>query len=217
MNKISDSPVHIIPNGIDLARYENLSRNMSRIKLGIANNEKIIVFVGRIRPVKGVPYLIEAMSLIRRKNKSCRLMLVGYGDEENINALIKKYDLTDCVSFVGKVSNEDVPGYLIASDVFVLPSLYEGFGIVILEAMAAGLPVISTNVGGPPDIIKDGVNGYLVGTKNSEQIADSVIRLLDDDRLREKMSESNITEVKKYGWESVAKQVESLFKPRIKG
>jgi glycosyltransferase involved in cell wall biosynthesis len=144
-------------------------------------------------------------------------MLVGYGDEQNINDLIKKFDLADCVSFVGKVSNEDVPQYLVASDVFVLPSLYEGFGIVILEAMAAGLPVITTNVGGPPDIIKDGVNGYLVEVKNSEQIADRVIRILNDNGLKEKMSENNRMEVKKYSWESVTMQLESLFRSIIKG
>jgi glycosyltransferase involved in cell wall biosynthesis len=144
-------------------------------------------------------------------------MLVGYGDEQNINDLIKKFDLADCVLFTGKVANEDVPQYLVASDVFVLPSLYEGFGIVILEAMAAGLPVISTNVGGPPNILTEGVNGYLVEVKNCGQIADRVIQILNDQRLKEKMSKNNLVEVKKYSWESVTAQVESLFKSIVNG
>lgn len=115
------------------------------------------------------------------------------------------------ITFIGKVPNEKVPEYMGASDVFVLPSLSESFGIVNLEAMASGLPIIATNVRGLPEIIKNGENGFLVEPKNPEGIAEKVLLLLEDDELGERISNNNRGEVRKYSWENVVETLEGVY------
>ena len=211
IQKIWNKDVFVIPNGIDLERFENLSKEDLRSKLEI-KEEKIIVFVGTLRSVKGVKYLIEAMKIIIDKNKNTRLFIVGDGKERKyLENLVKELVLEKYVTFIGKVPNEEVPEYMAASDVFVLPSLSESFGIVNLEAMASGLPIVATNVRGLPEIIKNGENGFLVEPKNPEQIADKVSLLLEDDELRERMSRKNREKAKRYSWEAVIEKLESVY------
>ena len=213
IEKICDREVFVIPNGIDLRNFEKLSKENIRKKLEIANEEEIIIFVGTLRSVKGVKYLIKAMEIIIQKNIDTRLMLVGDGeDRESLEKLVKELDLEKYVSFVGIVPNKKVPEYMVASDIFVLPSLSESFGIVNLEAMASGLPIVATKVGGLAEIIKDGENGFLVEPKNSKEIAEKVLLLLEDEEMRERISRNNKESVKKYSWESVVERLEEIYR-----
>ena len=206
----------VIPNGINLDKFRNLSRETFRKRLGIKKGEKIITFVGTLRPVKGLKYLIQAMNIISKQDTGIKLMLVGDGEERlALQELVKELDLEDRVTFVGKVLNEEIPGYMIASDVFVLPSLSESFGIVNLEAMACGLPIVASKVGGLPEIVKNGVNGFLVEPKNPEQISDKVLLLLGDDVLRERISKNNKDKVKDYSWESVVERLEKVYQNHL--
>jgi glycosyltransferase involved in cell wall biosynthesis len=208
MQKIYDRDIFVIPNGINLERFKNLSKGDIRGKGG-----KTILFVGTLCPVKGLTYLIEAMKITRDKNKDIRLMLVGSGEERvHLEVLIKKLKLKKCVNFIGKVPNEEVPEYMFASDVFVLPSLSEGFPNVVLEAMASGLPIVATNVGGLSEIIKDGENGFVVEPKSPKQIAEMVLMLLEDDELRERISKNNKKRVKDYSLESVVARLEEIYR-----
>ncbi|HHD82665.1 MAG TPA: glycosyltransferase family 1 protein, partial [Bacteroidetes bacterium] len=137
MQKLCDRDILVIPNGIDLSSFGDLSRKKARSKLQIKDGEKVILFVGTLRPVKGIRYLIEAMRIIKDKNEHIKLVLVGDGEErEYLKKLVKELILEECVRFIGKLPNEKVPECMTASDVFVLPSLSEGFPVVILEAMA---------------------------------------------------------------------------------
>ena len=213
MQKLCDRDILVIPNGIDLEKFKNLSRKDIRKRLEIKDNEKIITFVGTLRPVKGVKYLIKAMELIIKKNENLKLMLVGDGEErEELERLVEELDLKECVKFIGRVQNEEIPQYMAASDVFVLPSLSEGFPVVTLEAMASGLAIIATSVGGLPEIIEDGENGFLVEPKNPKEIAKKVLLILGSDELRENISKKNKEKVKEYGWECVIEQVECIYK-----
>ena len=217
MQKLCNREIFVIPNGIDLERFENLSRAKARSELQIKETEKIILFVGTLRAVKGVKYLIQAMSIMGQNSINARLILVGNGEErQSLQGLTKELDLEEDVTFVGKVPNEEIPQYMIASDVFVLPSLSESFGIVNLEAMACGLPIVATKVGGLPEIIEEGKNGFLVEPKNLEQIAEKVRLLLGDDELRRRISENNKTRVKEYSWESVVDRLEWVYKCCLK-
>jgi glycosyltransferase involved in cell wall biosynthesis len=101
-------------------------------------------------------------------------------------------------------------------EVFVLSSLSEGFPVTILEAMACGLPVVATRVGGIPDIIEDGANGYLVDTKNQEQIAEVLLKLLQNETLREEMSDNNRKEAEKYSWNTVAATLEGVYQKSLR-
>jgi glycosyltransferase involved in cell wall biosynthesis len=180
--------------------------------LKIEEDEKIIIFVGTLRPVKGIKYLIKAMKIIRQKNEDARLMLIGDGEERAyLENLVKELNLKNYVKFIEKVQNENVPEYMVTSDVFVLPSLSESFGIVNLEAMASGLPIVTTKVGGLPEVVKDGENGFLVEPKNPEQIAEKALLILEDDELRERISRNNKEEVREYSWESVVERLEEIY------
>ena len=123
----------------------------------------------RNRSKKGVKYLIETLNIIKNKNKNIRLFIVGDGEErEYLEKLVKELTLEDYVRFIGKIPNERVLEYMVASDIFILPSLSEGFPVTFLEAMASGLPIITTNVRGLSEIIIDGENGFLVDPKSPE-------------------------------------------------
>ena len=211
VQKIYDREVFVIPNGIDLERFENLSKEDLRSELEIKEG-KIILFVGTLRPVKGVRYLIEAMKIVTDKNKNKRLFIVGDGEERGyLESLVRNLNIERYVTFVGKVPNEEVPEYMGASDVFVLPSLSEGFPVTVIEAMASGLPIVATDVRGLSEIIKNGENGFLVKPKNSIEIAEKVLLLLEDDELRRRISRNNKEEVKRYSWENIVENLKEVY------
>lgn len=208
--KVYDREIFIIPNGIDLDVFEGLSKENLRKKFGFKKDEKIILYVGRFHPIKGSTYLIDAVKNINDKNK--KLLLIGRGEERNyLEELVKKFKIENIVTFVGRIPNKEVFEYMVASDVLVLPSLSEGFPNVILEAMASGLPIVATKVGGLPEIVNIGENGFLVEPKNSEQIAEKISLLFKDEKLRKRISRNNIEEVKKYSWESVVDRLEKIY------
>jgi N-acetyl-alpha-D-glucosaminyl L-malate synthase BshA len=215
MQKIYNREVFLIPNGVDLNMFKNLSKNDLRSKFNV-KDENIVLFVGGFRFVKGVKYLIEAMNSIRQKNITTRLMLVGSeGDKEKLDGLVNDSDSKKYVILVGKVPHEKVAEYMVASDVFVLPSLSEGFPNVILEAMASGLPIVATRVGGLPHIVKHAENGFLVEPKNPEEIAEKVLLILESEALRKKMSDNNKETAKEYSWERVVAKLEEVYRSCI--
>lgn len=212
IQKICNREIIVIPNGIDLERFQNLSREEARNKLQIKADDKIIIFVGSLRPVKGVKYLIKAMKIVRQKEPNARLILIGNGEEkQDLVKLTGDLNLGNLITFVGQIPNEKVPEYMAASNVFVLPSLSEGFPLVSLEAMACGLPIVVSRVCGLPEIVEDGKNGFLVESGNPEQIAEKVLLLLEDDELRERMSRNNKEKVKDYTWEGVIGRLERIY------
>jgi N-acetyl-alpha-D-glucosaminyl L-malate synthase BshA len=212
MQKIWNRDIFVIPNGIDLERFDNLPRDEMRAKLQATADDRLILFVGRFRPEKGVKYLIKAMAILRQSDQSARLLLVGEGpEEESLKRLVRKLNLESYLEFVGQIQNEEVPRYMAAADILVLPSLSESFGIVVLEAMASGLPVVATRVGGLPEIIEDGRNGFLVKPKNSEQIAERLLLLLGNDELRARISGNNRDKAKGYSWEMVTARLEQVY------
>lgn len=215
LKNIYERDIFIIPNGIDLSKFENLSKDYFYIKFGIEKNIKIILYVGTFRVVKGLKYLIEAMKIVKDNEK--KLIIIGHGAEkEDLENQVKNFKLDNCVKFIGKTPNQEVFRYMASSDVFVLPSLSDGFPIVTLEAMASGLPIIATKVRGLPEIIKDGQNGFLVEPRNPEQIAEKVLLLLNDEDLRVRISNNNLKEVKKYDWKTVIDKLENVYFDIIK-
>jgi glycosyltransferase involved in cell wall biosynthesis len=210
LKDIYKKDILIIPNGIDLSNFENLSKDYFYTKFGFEKNTKIILYVGTFRPVKGLKYLIEAMKIIGCNEK--RLIIIGHGEEkEDMEKLVKNLNLENCVTFLGKTPNSEVIKYMVSSDVFVLPSLSEGFPITILEAMASALPIVTTKVRGLPEIFKDGQNGFLVEPRNPEQLAEKILLILNDEDLRNRISKNNEEEVKKYDWKIVIDKLENLY------
>lgn len=203
--------VIVVPNGIEISKF-NLNRDNCRRELNIQENKKIILFVGRLIEIKGVEYLIRAMKEILKDIPDAKLMIIGDGEnEKNLKNLSVNLGVEEKIDFIGKVPNDKIPVYMKAADVFVLPSLSEGFPVTLLEAMAAGLPILATKVGGIPEIIKDEENGFLVQPANSSDIAKKVIDLLADKEKMEIMKQNNKEKAKNYDWDAIVKQLVTIY------
>jgi glycosyltransferase involved in cell wall biosynthesis len=207
-----DRDVSVIPNGVDLEKFNNLSKKDLRAKLQIGPDEKVITFIGRLHPVKGVLYLIKAMNLVKDKEPKAKLLLIGDGeDRDALKETANKLNLERFVTFLQQIPAQNIPEYTVASDVFVLPSLSEGFPLTVLEAMASGLPIVTTRVRGLPEIVTEGENGFLVEPKNPQQLAEKILLILKNDELRLKMSLNNREKAKQYRWESVVDKLEKIY------
>jgi len=155
-----------------------------------------ILFVGRLTKQKGVEILLKAIKILKNKHsRNLKIAIVGDGDlKENLNDLTAELGLNKEVKFLGV--REDINGLMDSAKIFVLPSRWEGFGLVIVEAMSNMLPVIATNVGGIPEIIENGKDGLLVPPENSGALARAINSLLENEKLREKLSQAAYKKVK---------------------
>ena len=182
----------IIPNAIDLKRFSRTRTRVASLEslrraLDLkAGDFPILLCVARLSPEKGVEHLIRAVPLLTAKLPHLKLWIAGDGPErKNLEKLADALKLKGRIHFLGR--RHDVPELLALADIFILPSLYEAMGIAIAEAMAAGLPVIATKVGGVPGIIDDGVHGILVEPQSPEALAEAIEHLAADRTLRERM------------------------------
>ncbi|MEK9132469.1 MAG: glycosyltransferase family 4 protein [Patescibacteria group bacterium] len=172
--------IHVVHNGIDVEEWRTLakleSRNEYKLKyLARSLNEKIILCVAELHERKGQKYLIEAMKKVASSFPQAKLVIVGDGARRRYYEKLARL-VPDNVAFLGR--RKDVAQLMAASDVFVLPSVREAFGLVILEAAVAGLPVIATSVGGIPEIIENGKTGITVPSHNSDALADAICSVL---------------------------------------
>jgi glycosyltransferase involved in cell wall biosynthesis len=209
--------IRVLGNGVDLDRFAGLPRRTeARKQLGLSVAGPIVEYVGRLAPVKGVQYLVEAMNVVRMQVPSAHLIIVGEGTTRPlIERLIDDLHLCSTVTLVGEVANSSVPLYMAAADVFALPSLSEGFPNVLLEAMAGGLPIVATQVGGMAEIVEDGVNGFLVPSEDPARLASGLLDILRNDGVSRKMSASNKAKSLSYSWDHIVPQLEILYQSMI--
>ena len=178
----SEDKFSVIHSGVDVNRYSNGDGDSIRSETGFAGRV-IVGWAGRLVPIKNCSLFIEAASLIKKRYPDTRFIVAGDGEErELIERLAGKLNLSESTAFLGDC--KDMPSVMAAFDVFVLSSHNEGFGRVLVEAMASGAVVVSTHVGGTADVIEDGVSGILVPPGNPSAMADAVCKVLDDDDLR---------------------------------
>ena len=178
---VHPAAIESIANGVDLELNKpSMDKSALRRRMKLPDKDTII-FTGRLSPEKGTDLLVRCFAELAR-TQSCQLVIIADGPEQkNVVRLIAEYDLHDSVLLISSV--EEVAPYLKASDLFVLPSRFEGLSNALLEAMACGVPVISTRVGGSRDIIEDGVNGLLVEVDATDQLRDAMERVLCDRQL----------------------------------
>jgi len=201
--------IYVVYNGVDIDLFNADKYSKYRRVTG----KKRILFVGGLRKIKGVKYLIMAMGHVLKKTTDVELTIVGDGPQLGfLKRLVQSLNIQGYIRFVGRVEHEEIPMYMIRSDIFVLPSLYEGLPNVIIEALAMGLPVIATRVGGVPEIIQDGVNGYLVEPRDVLNLANKICLLLLDDKRREGIRNNNLKKAKFLSWSAIAKKVERIYK-----
>jgi len=206
--------VSIIPCGIDLDLFQPMDRQKARSELGLGNS-KILLFAGRIQPFKGIDILVRAMARLPDSGET-RLLIVG-GDSKSadmlasLSSLAGELGIEDKVTFLGTVGHGRMPLFYSAADVCVVPSYHESFGLVALEALACGIPVVASRVGGLATIIKDGETGYLVNELSDEAFSRRLELLLGDEALRRRMGNAAHSSATKYAWPTVARQVLGLY------
>ncbi len=173
--------IGLVPGGVNLKLFHHLNKTSARKHLGFDMNERILLFVGRFDPLKGIERLLTAMTYLQNRKKFHLVIAGGDGDgapeTQLLKELSRRFNIDDAVTFTGRVEQKDLLQYYSAADVLVLPSYYESFGLVGLEALACGTPVVATRVGAMEQILRDGETGYVVPEASPRSLAKS-IRLL---------------------------------------
>lgn len=212
---IEDYKVAVIPSGVDCTRFDprrpEVRRKaiMLRDNFDIGQDDFVVGFVGRFVPAKGLSYLLDAISKVKREFPDVVLLLVGEGSQKG-ELQKKSRALKIRTIFAGYQS--DTPPYYALMDAFVLPSLFEGLPGVVLEAMAMEKTVIATNVGGTSDIVIHGKNGFLVPTKDSDEVTKALIILAKDRDLKDKMGSAGRETVRKsFLWNDIVDKVEKVY------
>lgn len=209
----------VISNGMNIKDFDiPYSREQCREKLGLPLDGGLILFVGSLTPYKGPDILVRAMTKVINGVPDIKLVFVGSGKmESELKGLAKRLNVDKCIKFAGFVEEDLKHLYYKATDVFCLPSTMstESFGIVNLEAMACGVPVVASKIGGIPDVVKDGENGLLVPPTDSEALADAMIYLLENEEVREKMGKKGREKVGDYSWGRIAKETEKVYEGLI--
>ena len=211
--QVPPNKISVIPNAVDTNRFNpKTGGHAIREKLKL-HSEPIILFVGRFDHTKGVKYLIEAFSMLLKEIPDAKLILVGKGPlEKSLQLSLNIPALKKSVIFYGAASNNELPHIYAASDVVVLPSLIEGFGIVLLEAMATAKPCVAAKAGGTEDAIEDTVTGFLVPPANPKALFEKLLMLIDDKDLSLKFGNAGRKRVEKmFTWERVAKQTVEYY------
>ena len=195
--------IEVISNGVDLNTFK-LNKNNYK------EDEKIILTVSRLVKKNGIDDLIKAGQYL---DFPFKILIIGIGpDEEKLKKLVKKLNLQDKVIFQGYVEYKELPKYYASSDVFIRPSLSEGLGNVFLEAMAMGIPIIGTKVGGIPDFLEDRKTGFFCEVSDPQDIANKIEEVLKNDNLRNELIYNGLELVKdKYSWDKISLKMENIF------
>jgi len=203
-----------IPCGVDVTRFYPHDQATSRGRLGLPQEGAVLLWVGRLEKLKGVDILVSAAAQL--ETREFTLVIVGGegpGGElrAQLTAQAEAEGIAANVRFTGAVAHDDLPYYYSAADVCVVPSYYESFGLVALEAMACGTPVIASRVGGLVSTVEDGVNGFLIPWRCPEPFADKLEILLGNANLRANFSRSAERSVRRFGWRPIALQIADLY------
>jgi D-inositol-3-phosphate glycosyltransferase len=220
VNKVS-----IIPPGVDVGKFYPIPPDEAKEYIGVPPCGRMLLFVGRIEPLKGLDVLIEAIGIMYHKdglkeNPFC-LVIIGGESEGNteqadiemsrIKSLSEQYGLKDLVTFLGKRSQDSLPYYYSAAEAVVVPSQYESFGMVALEAMACGKPVVASQIGGLAYLVQDGVTGFTVPVDDPLELANRISLLLMNSDLRDQMGRQAVQVAQEYAWEKIASKLMVVY------
>lgn len=189
IKEISRKSTHVqtFYKGIDVSNFKNLPpKDILIKKLELNSNKRYMLFVGSLTYRKGIYELVETFNIISKKYSDFNLIFIGEEiEKEKIVAKLENYGILNRVLFTGIIPYSEIASYMRIADLLVLPTWAEGLPNVVMEAMAAGVPVIATDVGGIPEILENGITGLFVPAKNVEKLTEAVIKMIEDDNLRE--------------------------------
>ncbi len=215
--------ITVIPPGVDLSRFHPIAMNEAKPFLGIPLERKNILFAGRIEPLKGIDTLLEAMGILRDTrpeflNNVCVTIIGGNpwaetldGELARLHEMRQALGLEDLVTFAGARDQDLLPYYYAAAEMVVMPSHYESFGMVALEAMAMGTPVIASEVGGLAHLVRDGHNGYLIPVHDADALAKRIARLLTNPLTRRQLGTNAKSYAQSYDWQRIANQMVCVY------
>jgi len=207
----------VVYSGVPLTPFlnVNLDRNQKRREFGLNEHDMLCIFVARLAPIKGYQYLISAIPQVLKAVPTARFVLVGDGElREALEQQALDLGVTNNIIFTGL--RDDVPELLAMSDLFVLSSINEGMGRVLVEAMAVGLPAVATRVGGVPDVVVDGGTGLLIPPRDPDALAEATIALLKDEDMRRRMGEAGRDRVDPdFSLEEMVRKIESVYEELI--
>lgn len=212
-----------IPPGVDLERFHPIPKALAKAEVGIPEDHRNIIFAGRIERLKGIDTLLKAMALIQERRPQtvenvCVAIIGGdpWTDDPDdemarLQALRKELGIHDLVTFLGSKDQEVLPYYYSAAEMVVMPSHYESFGLVALEAMATGTPVIASEVGGLAFVVRDGETGFHVPSRDPEALAEQIYRLLTDTSCGEALGRNGLRHAQKFGWPIITEKIMALY------
>jgi D-inositol-3-phosphate glycosyltransferase len=217
--------LRVIPPGVDVQHFCPMPRSEAKEIVGIPENNRMLLFVGRLEPLKGVDTLLKAIAIVKQGMGSavdnlCLSIIGGDGEDNDpettrLKELRETLNLGEFVTFHGSKSQETLLYYYAAAEAVIMPSHYESFGMVALEAMACGTPVIASEVGGLAYLIQDGVTGFHVPDRDPEELAGKITLLLENTDLRREMSTAAVQNAQRYAWPRVASQIVQLYQHSI--
>jgi D-inositol-3-phosphate glycosyltransferase len=223
--KANSRKLTVIPPGVDTARFYPIPQDEARAVIDVPANKRMLLYVGRIEPLKGVDTLLRAISSMQNEWESAcapfSLVIIG-GDPDasqqdmtsemtRLQIMVHDLNIKDVVLFLGKRSQESLPYYYSAADVVVVPSHYESFGMVALEAMACGTPVVASQVGGLAFLVQDGVTGFVVPDGEPDLLGQRLARLICDADLREKLGCQGAVVAQSYSWEKITAKIVQVY------
>ena len=221
--KANQSKLVIIPPGVDVSHFYPIPADEAKLYVGLKPEDRMVLFVGRIEPLKGLDTLIQAMSCVQlQQERPVHLAIIG-GDpaaspQEMSAEMARLQKLCDdlavgqTVVFLGKRDQDKLPYYYSAAELLVMPSHYESFGMVALEAMACGTPVIASEVGGLAYLVRDGETGFTIPDQEPEALCEKISWLLRDHNLHATMSQRALEYAQDYAWDKIAKQIVDVYK-----
>ncbi|MEJ2223274.1 MAG: glycosyltransferase [Desulfobacterales bacterium] len=200
--------IGVVPCGVNLDLFRPMDKTAARQRLGFDKDESIVLYVGRFDPIKGIDRLLEAIAHLKHL-KRMRLVIIG-GDGpatpeyQNLQQLCSKFGIQKSVHFVGRVEQDQLPPYYSAADVLIVPSYYESFGLVGLESLACGTPVVASRVGAMEDIIEESKTGYVVADLNPRGLANRIEKVISNPACSMLPAPAIRASILKYGWPNVA-------------
>ncbi|MBX5491631.1 MAG: glycosyltransferase [Chloroflexi bacterium] len=221
---LSPAKISVVPGGVDLGRFQQVERAAARAALGLTARH-VLLYVGRIQRLKGIDLLLRAAARLVREHpalgESLVVLIVGGRPETTdsperaelarLQELACRLDISQHVHFVGAVEQERLPLYYAAADATVVPSLYESFGLVAVESMACGTPVVAARVGGLASTVRDGETGFLIPTRDPRLYAQRLAMLLSDRPLRARLALQARRAAARYAWPQIAEEIYGIY------
>ena len=220
--------IAIIPPGVDLAHFQPIDKDVAKGQVGIACSDTNILFVGRIEPLKGIDTLLQAIAILQdccsQAVASTCVAIIG-GDPwaydldaemARLQELRSDLGIHDLVTFLGAKDHKSLPNYYAAAEMVVIPSHYESFGMVALEAMAMGRPVIASEVGGLVYLVRAGETGFHVPSRNPRALAARIYELLTNDDCREQLGRRGQEYAQQYGWANIVQQMLGVYEDVVR-